>query len=336
VAALCSLLTLLVAGCEQPVGEPTPARIPPGLATRYFPPPGWTWSYLPAADGPPIRYGVGTPPRAVRGAVLILPGFGEPAEVWFETARELIDNNYAVWLLDLAGQGGSGRWADPPDKAHLPSMEPNLTALRTAITEVVRPTGAPLVMMGSGLGAQVALRAAGEGLPGVEAVILSAPALSPWRGPTPGPLAQGLSLIGFSRTYATGQGDWKSADSRASYPGTRAAVPQAWMRANPELRTGGVTWGWIKAYSDSASAARSTQTLERVALPVMMLDGGDGAGRDACQRMPKCRYIRLPSGPTPHLAPDATREVWRKAMTGFLAQQGDGYSVAAAPVRTAR
>lgn len=335
-AALCSLLTLLVAGCERPSGEPAPSRIPPGLETRFFPPPGWTWSYLTPDDGPPVRYGVGVPPRAVRGAVLILPGFAEPAEAWFETARELIDDNYAVWLLDLAGQGGSGRWTNSPDKAHLPSMEPNLAALRTAVTEVVRPVNAPLIVMGSGLGAQVALLAASEGLPGADALILSAPALSPWPGPTPGPVARGAALLGLSDRYATGQGDWKASASRTAAAGTREAVPQAWMRANPELRTGGVTWGWIGAYGEAASRARSPGTLQRVSVPVMMLDGGDATGRRACARMPKCRYIRLPSGPAPHLAPDATREVWRKAVVGFVAQQGGDYSVGAAPVRTAR
>jgi lysophospholipase len=334
-------LALCLSGCQRPAPPAAQTRIPPGLQSRYFPPPGWTWGRLEIEGAPPLRYGVGVQPKATRGSVLILPGYAEPAEAWFETAGELIRAGYAVWVLDLAGQGGSGRWLSAGDKAHLPSMQPNLDAVRRMVLEVVRPApGAPFVLIGSDLGGQVALRSAAAGLPELDAVILSAPSLSdsPLAVPWPfqsGALARGATLIGLDGRYAPGQGKWRSEASRAAPAGSRAAVPQAWMRANPSLRTGGATWGWIRAYSASVQAARAPQTLRAVAVPVLMFDAGGGAGRAACEGLRSCRYAPVPAGLAPHLLEGARREAWRAAVDGFIARQSTGYSLATAPVGTA-
>ena len=288
-----------------------------------------------------MRYGVGVQPKATRGAVLILPGYAEPAEAWFETARELIGAGYSVWVLDLAGQGGSGRWLSPPDKAHLPSMQPNLDAVRLMVSEVVRPApGTPFVLIGSGLGGQVALRGAAAGLPELDAVILSAPSLSasPLSVPWPfqnGVMAQGARLVGLDGRYAPGQGEWRAEASRTAPAGSRAAVPQAWMRPNPHLRTGGATWGWIRAYGASLAATLSPSTLQAVTVPVLMFDAGGGPGRAACQALKACRYAPVPAGTPPHLLEGARRDAWAEAVDGFIARQSAGYSLATAPVAAA-
>lgn len=336
------VLALCLSGCQRPAPPAADTRIPPGLESRFYPPPGWTWGQLEVEGAPPLRYGVGVQPKATRGAVLILPGYAEPAEVWFEAAGELIGAGYAVWVLDLAGQGGSARWLSPPDRAHLPSMQPNLDAVRRMVGEVVRPApGTPFVVIGSNLGGQVALRSASTGLPELDALILSAPSLSdsPLSVPWPfqsGLMAQGARLVGLDSRYAPGQGDWRSEASRAAPAGSRAAVPQAWMRANPHLRTGGATWGWIRAYSASVAAARAPQTLQAVTVPVLMFDAGGGPGRAACEGLKACRYAPVPAGAPPHLLEGPRRADWAAAIDGFIARQSDGYSMATAPVRTAR
>lgn len=341
VAAVLALL-LVLAGCARDGAEASRTRIPPGLQTRFFPPPGWTWSRISVPGAPPLRYGVGVQPKALRGQVLILPGYGEPAEAWFETASEMIQAGYAVWVLDLAGQGGSGRWLSPPDKGHLPSMQANLTAVKRLTAEVIRPQpGSTFIVLGSGLGGQVALRSAAAGLPELDAVVLSAPSLSDWPLSTPRPLqsealAKGAVLVGLGGRYAPGEGDWRAGLRDGARAGSRAATPYVWMRANPELRLGGATWGWIKAYDESLKALRDPQTLARVRAPVLMLDDGRGSSRRICDRLPHCRYVRLARGRAPHLAEDRTREVWRRQIESFVDRPASGYSLAAAPTRTAR
>jgi len=334
------LLVAATAGCERAAGPSPQPRIPPELGTRHFPPPGWTWGWLPASDAPVVRYGVGTPLRASRGAVLILPGFVEPAEVWFETASELIGEGYTVWLLDLAGQGGSGRWSAPRDRAHLPSMAVNVSALATTVDEVIRPSQAePLLLIGSDLGAQVAVLGLSQGLTGVDGLILSAPSLSdmpPGLRERPPPLwtARLASRAGLGGRYAFGQGGWSAGASRDAPVGSRAATPQAWMRANPELRTGGVTWGWLNAYTDAVRLVRSPQTLGRIGVSVLMLDGGTSEARAVCDRLADCLHVELGAGSPPHLREDPSREVWRRAVTAFAAAHARDYAISA-PVRTA-
>lgn len=329
-------ISLGLAGCEKPAPKlPTLSHIPAGLPSRAYPPSGWTWSWLKIDEAPPFRYGVGVQPRAMRGAVLILPGFAEPAEAWFETAENLMQADYAVWILDLAGQGGSGRWTRPADKAHLPSMEVNLTGARAMLAQVMRPgPDMPVIVLGSGLGGQIALRAAALGLPEADGLILSSPSLGNSPLPVPGymqapAMAKAISLVGLDKTYAAGQGDWNSATSRTAPIRSRAASAQSWMRANADLRTGGVTWGWIRAYDDSAVAARRPSTLSAVRLPVLML-GNDDTARRTCAGMPSCTYRGI--GASPHLNDGAGRQAWIEAVRRFADERSAGHIVAAAPV----
>ena len=59
----------------------------------------------------------------------------------------LIERGCTVWILDRAGQGGSGRYVLPRDLGFAPSFDPDVTALHCAGTVpvellVVRRTGA--------------------------------------------------------------------------------------------------------------------------------------------------------------------------------------------------
>ena len=171
--------SLALAGCERDRPASAETAIPRSLQTRYFPPIGWTWGEVAVNGAPPLRYGVAGPPVAARGQVLILPGQGEPAEAWFETANALVERGYVVWAMDWASQGGSGRWSRTADRLYVPSVDLDVAALRRLVAEVVRPKDrAPLVLVGDGFGAQVALRALSGGLPEVAGAVLTHPALT--------------------------------------------------------------------------------------------------------------------------------------------------------------
>ena len=88
---LVGLAALALVSCRReddraPFAE---SRTPAGLAARFFPPDGWAWGYLQLGDGPVRRYGVAAPRVAPLAEILIVPDYGETAETWFETAREL-------------------------------------------------------------------------------------------------------------------------------------------------------------------------------------------------------------------------------------------------------
>lgn len=327
-----------LAACERRPAEPADTIIPAGLQQQFYPPASWAWGRLDVEGAPPLRYGVGNPARAIRGQVIVLPDATEPAEAWFETAQDLVDRNYVVWVLDLAGQGGSARWWATQGFAYTPSMDLDLAALRALTARMVRPGDAPVVLMGDGLGAQLAMRALAEGLPGVHGAVLGDPALKPRGAAVPGPVdgqiaAEWIAKVGLGRAPAPGEHAWSQDDAQGR---GRWAVGQQWMRGNPELRLGGASLGWIAAYNRSAQSARDPAMLGRITVPVLMFarPGVRTEAQAACAAMKACTFEPLAvEGPAPHLAADAVRSRWLERTAAFLAARGKGYVAAAAPVR---
>lgn len=80
------------------------SRPPPDFAERFYPPDNWAWGELQPDGGQTQRYGVSAPQVVSRADVLILPDYGESAETWFETARDLNAAGYTVWVLEESGK----------------------------------------------------------------------------------------------------------------------------------------------------------------------------------------------------------------------------------------
>ena len=182
VALICLLAAPLVACRDEGARAPfADSRTPPSLETRFQPPPGWAWGYVTIGEDLVQRYGVSAPRGAPRGQLLILPGYGESAETWFETARDLNDRGYTVWILERQGQGGSERATRRRDLGHATSFEPDVAATRAMVDAVIRPVPAngrrrdPFVILASADGGLVALQALEAGLR-ADAAILSSPA----------------------------------------------------------------------------------------------------------------------------------------------------------------
>ena len=243
-------LVLLLAACGGD-GDRAPfteSRIPPGLGQKYWPPEGWAWGLIQVANAPPQRYGVLGPAIASRAQVLILPGYGDFAESWYAAAADFAGRGYTVWVLDGSGQGGSGRWASPRDLGHVPSFDSDAAAIGQMVSTVIRPQGGqPLIVIADGAAAPLALRAALGGRLPASTVILTTPTLKP-----PGVDATAASIsaarrLGLGTLRAPGSQGW----SRADPPGPRdspQAVRHAWQTANPDLRMGGPSLGWLAAF----------------------------------------------------------------------------------------
>jgi lysophospholipase len=316
-------------GARAPFAE---SRTPPSLAARFAPPDGWAWGYMKVGDSLVQRYGVSAPQGVPRGQILILPGYGESAEGWFETARDLNDRGYTVWVLERQGQGGSERATPWRDLGHATSFAPDVTATKAMVKAVIRPKGRdPFVVLGAGDGGLVALRALEEGLQ-ADAAILSSPNFdlaSPPRAK--GELiriarwARGLKL-GFVRY--PGQPGWKREGpddfaARLTHDRTRGAVQQAWWQANPDLRMGAPSLAWYAAFYDAVDV--TGRDLKRVDTAVAMLNAGqDGRALPApqhavCAALPHCVETRWPQARHAlHLETDSVRVPWLDAIERTL------------------
>lgn len=330
--ALLLALPLVACGDEGSRAPFAESRTPPSLDVRFQPPVGWAWGYVTVGDGLVQRYGVSAPHGAPRGQVLILPGYGESAESWFETARDLNARDYTVWILERQGQGGSERASPWRDLGHVTSFAPDVTATKAMVKAVIRPKAHdPFVILGHDDGGLVLLRALEEGVT-ADAAILSSPNFDIADPPrAKGELlriarwARGLKL-GFLRY--PGQTGWKREGpddfaAKLTHDPARGAVQQAWALANPDLRMGAPSLAWYAAFYDLVDA--TGRDLKTVQTPVVMLDADQDVKAlpqpqsTVCATLPHCVQTRYPAARHAlHLETDSVRGPWLDAIDSTL------------------
>lgn len=306
-AALLAVSTLLLGACGRDEGLDAFAesRVPPQLSARFFPPDGWAWGFIRSGTQPMQRYGVAAPSRVPTAAIVIVPGYGESAEVWFETARDLIARGYTVWILDRAGQGGSERYSAPRDVGSVTSFGPDAANLRNLVRQVVRPDpGTPVVLVSHADGVVTALRALQGGLR-ADGLVAASPALAP-RRLLPGRILPGQ---GWSR---------EGPDDRAAgltHDPWRGQVRKAWQIANPDLRMAEPASSWRKAYEVASRAAEAE--AERVRAPILMLNPG-GPEVELCRRAAACRTRDIAGAKAAlHLESDSWRSLFLEEVSTF-------------------
>lgn len=316
-------------GVRAPFAE---SRTPPSLDARFQPPAGWAWGYVKVGEDLVQRYGVSAPPGAPRGQILILPAYGESAEAWFETARDLNDRDYVVWILERQGQGGSERATPWRDLGHATSFAPDVTATRAMVKAVIRPNGQdPFVVLGAGDGGLVALRALEEGLR-ADTLILSSPNFD--IADPPRPKTELIRLARWARSLKLGfvrypgLAGWKregpdGVAAKLTHDPARGAVQQAWRLANPDLRMGAPSLAWYAAFYDAVDA--TGRDLKRVDTPVVMLDAGQDVKTlpqpqgAVCATLPRCAETRYATARHAlHLETDSVRIPWLKAVNETL------------------
>lgn len=307
-------LILLLTGCggadeRAPFAE---SRIPPSLGPGFWPPEGWAWGLIKVGDAPAQRYGVSGPTGTPRANILILTGYGETAEVWFETARDLNAAGYSVWVLERAGQGGSERYAGPRDLIHVPSFDGDIASVKALARTIVQGAPeTPLAIVGYDVGALVALSAVQSGAP-ARSLVLESPDLEPDGGPAA--LPGWLLKIGLGRIPAGwGQG-WNREGPDAFKAGLtrdllRGGVQKAWQTANPDLRMGGRTLGWNAAFKATSKTAGENLNPLKAKVYVTGPVGGKHAdeGERACKVIAGCEtgYV---GGPATGGAPSPRRD----------------------------
>jgi lysophospholipase len=289
------------------------SRPPPDLAERFYPPENWAWGEIQPPGGAVQRYSVSAPAVVSKGDVLILPDYGESAETWFETARDLNAAGYTVWVLEGVGEGGSARLSGHRDLGELRSFDGDVAGVRGMIDGVIRPAaGRRLVVLGQGVGALVAARVVetGEAPAGV---VLSAPRCAP---ATP---AGTLVYVGLGGLRAPGGDVWSRSGpddfaAHRSHDRWRGAVTHAWQTANPDLRLGGPSLDW------QAALARLQRDAEagagRLQGPTLVID--DGKPR-ACLAPPvSLRRSLVGADQALELEDDRWRGPWLAAVLTFI------------------
>ena len=247
---------------------------------------------------------------------MILPDYGESAETWFETARQLAAAGETVWVLEGVGEGGSGRLTGRRDLGELKSFDADVAATQAMIDLVIRPTAQrPLVLMGQGVGAVVAARAVETGA-APAALILSAPDCR--RALAPGALV----FIGLGGLRGPGGEAWRRAGpddaaARRTHDAFRGAVTHAWQLANPDLRLGGPSLDYEAALA-RLQAVTGADLARLRPTPTLVLS----AAAPAACLTPSGAQVQTIAGADAalELEDDAHRTPWLAAVNRFATQ----------------
>lgn len=309
------IATALAVGCSgggdlAPFAE---SRTPASLGERFYPPEGWAWGFVRVGGAPAQRYGVAAPAGAAKAQILILTDYGETAETWFETVRDLNQRGYCVWVLEGAGQGGSGRSVGPRDLGYVKSFDRDVATVGAMASAVIRaPPDTPLILLGQGAGALIAARAAQGGL-GAGGWVLSSPKFTPPRH------APATRFPGLDRLRPLGGKGWRRDMPDAFARGAtrdrwRGGVTLSWQRANPDLRMGGPSLRWLAAFGAAVGAAR--QDPRPLGAPALVIEGDRASG---CLNLAPCSSIRLAGGGEAlELERDAVRDAWLTDIDAFV------------------
>lgn len=316
---------------------PTP---PSSLPATFAEPAQIVWGSFKNAQGRQTRFASCPPPAgvAVKGHTLLLPGFREPIEKYFEAVRDLNARGLTVWLLDWPGQGGSDRYLPKsPHKAHHLGYDEQIATLQQFVVEHVvkgKDKNQPLYLMAHSMGAHISLRWLhdhNQQNGPVTSAILTAPMVDIATAPLPKSLARQMAKIAktgnYLENYIPTGSDWVDDNTPAPPKGPkpkntiasdvllsnatsdhdRIKVLPAIFAQKPFLKLGDPTYGWIYHSFQSIDILNAPGYLEAIKTPIMMEISGrervvnHAACIKAADRLPNCERLDIA---------DAKHEIW--------------------------
>lgn len=250
-------------------------NVPNTLDERFTAPTGWRWHSFERVKGRTIRFGCVFPNlgRAPDAIIVCLQGVREFTEKYFEVARWCVAHNFAFWMCDWAGQGGSVRLiSENRLKRHSTGFGDDIEDLHYFIQDYIKHSSVhtdvgriPMALLAHSMGANIGLRYMAKNPDVFACAAFSAPMIGiKIFGYTPNIIAR-MAIAAFARfageRYVFGGCDWgrRTERVRLSSDPVRSMIAHLWCADNPELRTGDVTFGWLRHAHLSCIRVQSLQ-----------------------------------------------------------------------------
>lgn len=236
--------------------------------------------------------------------VLICPGRASPIEKYENVVATLTSRGYNVWCLDWRGQGLSSREAG--FKCHISNYDHHINDLNLFIDRFLHDK--PLILLAHSMGAHIALRYIAEYPEKAQAALLTAPMIDICTGIYGKKGAYALSKtmvqLGLGKNYVYRQGSYNTAaqpfeGNILTHNKELFYYHRHLQIKKPEINTGGITFGWVKATLDSISYTNRKEFLSHIKAPVKILTADEEKIADNSQvrkiasYIPKCSVRRL-------------------------------------------
>lgn len=242
-------------------------------------PPGFQFGHFTNAKGADIRYGQVKATGESKGTVVILPGFRENIEKYFEVTRDMQARGFDVFIMDWAGQGGSQRGIKANvQKAHSEGYDGQVATLQQFMETIVEPAAKkPLIMLGHSMGAHLGLRYLKEHDGVFDSAVLSSPMIDIVTAGLPKPLARQMAKFAkagnYLEKYIPGGTDWVEekfeGNNKTSDP-ERYHAYSDFVAANDFLKIGDPTYGWIYHTFSSIDTLGDEDYLKAIKAPILM------------------------------------------------------------------
>jgi lysophospholipase len=241
-----------------------------------------TYSFFDCATGR-MRWAKSGTSAALRGHVLLCPGWGEWIEKYEEIIGEWNARGYEVTIFEWRGQGLSSRILEGQNKTWLPSFDVLVEDLDAFYRAHL--AGPPLLIFAHSMGAHITLRwCLKHKNRNIKGLVLSSIMQEIVTAPIPLPLAKmiakGMTALGFGQHYAIGQAAFDPtttpfAKNTLTRDETRWNRFMGQLRERAELKFGGVTYGWLAAFFASSMQLEAELAATKLSYPVLLLGSMD-------------------------------------------------------------
>ncbi len=267
---------------------------------------------FPGYDGNPMRFARFEATRGPRrGTVVLVTGFTEFIEKYFEMIADLGRRGYAVATMDWRGQGASHRTVTAGQRGHIGSFSEYERDLAAFMREIVLPDcPPPYIALGHSMGGHVLLRTASRPGSWFDRLVLVSPMIALTRKQLgmPAPLVRGLAeiacLVGMRTSAVPGVADWR--ESAVQFEGNkltndpeRYSRNRALVEAANHLTVGVPTLGWLRAAMRSIAQVSNPRFAGGISVPALFFIAGKdaivepSAIEDFCARMKSGTHVIL-------------------------------------------
>jgi lysophospholipase len=270
-------------------------------------PEGSVAQWLPAEDGARLRVALFKPEGAARGSVVLSPGRTEPIEKYFEVVGELSARGFVVLVHDWRGQGLSARALQDRLFGHARGWRPFLADYDLILKTFADRLPKPWIAMGHSMGGGLTTLALAEGESRFAGAVLSAPMLGMNTGERTLSSVRRLSflmnLVGRSKALVAPAPDPLKehfAGNILTHDEARWNRTHAQIVAEPDLRLGGITWGWLAFALTLTQRVVASRKIDTLAIPLTIVAAEDdklvinAAAKAVADRAPHGRYVDVP------------------------------------------
>lgn len=247
------------------------------MENRFLQPDGFEFKQFVTPDGVTHRYGY-IKPDGARGIIVLLHGFSEFIEKYFETIRDLSAAGYAVYTFDWRGQGKSQRWFDDNlEQVYHDGFDKDAQNLHYFVNVVIGQKDIPIYAIAHSMGGHILLKTLKIYPDLFRAAVLSAPMVH-FRLPMPRFLARiilkTVRLFNLQK-LGVGGGDWRykkppiNKDPRSRDP-VRRCIHYQWCAQDEGLRLGPVSFEWVYHALQSVVDIERKGFLEDINTPVFI------------------------------------------------------------------